>query len=174
MCRRTCPTHQLVLVLPGSKHKHLLRGSVPREAFQEASRPTGQGASTVRLSHYAASSVPRGKQPGRMKTTRQCLMRPAVLQARDCTVQLASTLGSSVDALLRTAHCSELEHLDCTARSVHWEVISRRAQGAGAVARRKVPLIYRKLTVNQRSSTVEDAEARRRFLVRHVNSLLWS
>jgi hypothetical protein len=37
-----------------------------------------------------------------------------------------------------------------------------------------VPLIYLKLTVNQRSSTVEDAEARRRFLVRHANSLLWS
>jgi hypothetical protein len=39
----------------------------------------------------------------------------------------------------------------------------------------KFSKIYLRLTVNQRSTTVEDAEqARRRFLVRHVNSLLWS
>ena len=36
-----------------------------------------------------------------------------------------------------------------------------------------VSTIHLQLTVNQRSTTVEDAEqARRRFLVRHVNSLL--
>ena len=39
----------------------------------------------------------------------------------------------------------------------------------------KFSKIHLRLTVNQRSTTVEDAEqARRRFLVRHVNSLLWS
>ena len=40
---------------------------------------------------------------------------------------------------------------------------------------RKVSLIHLKLTVNQRSTTVEDAEqARRRFLTRLAHSLQWS
>ena len=39
----------------------------------------------------------------------------------------------------------------------------------------EVSEIHVQLTVNQRSTTVEDAEqARRRFLVRHANSLQWS